>query len=119
VPYIIWEFSLAWIVRKGRNVRERERYRDSFYLLCGFIAFDSGYIDRYFGIYFEMIMDTIIFIVILIAVCFFLGFLSYKIWRSKMDGVYKGISLTFLSLFCFPVAVYNAIMLGLYLERRK
>jgi hypothetical protein len=98
-------------VRKGRNVRERERYRDSFYLLCGFIAFDSGYIDRYFGIYFE-VMDTIVIIVILIAVCFFWGFLSYKIWESKMDGVYKAILLVFLSLFCFPVAIYNIIIVG-------
>lgn len=66
-----------------------------------------------------MIMDTIIIIVILLAVCFFLGFLSYRIWKSKMNEVYKVILLFLLSMFCFPVAVYNAIMLGLYLERRK
>jgi ABC-type dipeptide/oligopeptide/nickel transport system permease component len=69
-------------------------------------------IDRYFGIYFEVIMDTVIVIVILFAVCFFLGFLSYRIYESKMDGVYKAILLVFLSLFCFPVAIYNIIIVG-------
>jgi len=86
-------------------------------LLCGFISFDNGYIDRYFGIYFEMIMDNVITIVILIVVCFFLGFLSYIILKSKMNDVCKVILLVFSSLFCFPVAVYNAVMLGLYLRK--